>query len=82
MRHHFYQRVVPINVLVYMGDWDMSENIIEWTQPIYQPVEILHGSQGMTYDEAPTHQSVTYRRRRSELGDIFVADVKCEVQFS
>lgn len=74
MLYPFYQRIVPMNHLVHVGDFDVPENMLEIPMPVY--------ASGIAYMEGPhlvtpraTGQVVRYFRKRGELLDCFVGEV-------
>lgn len=80
MVYPFYQRIVPMNHLVHVGDFDVPEEMLEVPLPVYDPSAVWMASQmveGPHYiPPRSTGQVVRYFRKKGEIFDCFVGEVK------
>lgn len=75
MLYPFYQRIVPMNHLVHVGDFDVPDNMLEIPMPVY--------NSNFAWMEGPhlvapqsTGQVVRYKRQHGEIFDCFVGVVR------
>ena len=75
MKHEFFQRLLPINKLIKVGEIAVPDFAREWR--ITVPSELrVHFSMEHTPPDFVREREHTYKRVRTITGDIFVANVE------
>lgn len=77
MIHRLYQRLMPVEMLIYVGDAEIPDHLKEWLVPVTQPLVVTVDA-GVTTKQLSFYTH-TYRRYKGALGDMFVAEVETKL---
>ena len=75
MKYRFYQRIIPINHLIYVGEVAVPDDRDRWHFTAQAQVKLHFTMEQDTTPDFVVRRENTYIRKRMVTGDIFVADV-------
>lgn len=75
----FYQRLMPIEKLINVGDYEVPDGKPVWLVPTPRRVTVMLADASDS-STTPGAEVLSYQKRRTIMGDIYVADVKVDVE--